>query len=131
MSRPVFSDQARGLRLAIIVAMIALAVLCIAWETFLAPLREGAWMLSIKALPVLMSLPGIIAGKIRTVQWWSMLILIYLAEGLVRATTETGIAANLAIAEVLLSVFIFGLVLVWCKIVRAPASEPAVQDRTA
>jgi len=116
------SDSYGGLRWSIIVAMALLAALCIAWEVWLAPLREGAWMLSLKAIPILLALPGMIAGRIRTFQWWSMLTMLYLAEGVVRAITESGPVVPLAWLEATLATFIFVLVLIYCKRVRAPAT---------
>lgn len=115
------NDSPAGLRWSIIVAMALLAALCIVWEIWLAPLREGAWMLSLKALPILLALPGMIASRIRTFQWWSMLTMIYLAEGVVRATTESGPVVPLAWLEAILATLIFVLVLIYCKLVRAPA----------
>ncbi|MGH1361056.1 MAG: DUF2069 domain-containing protein [Burkholderiaceae bacterium] len=115
------TEQAGALKWSIVVAMALLAALCIAWETALAPIREGAWLLSLKAIPLLMALPGMIRGRIRTFQWWSMLTMIYLSEGLVRATTETGLSQTLAWVEAGLSAIIFFMVLAWCKIVRKPA----------
>lgn len=118
--RQEYSEQAATLRWSIVIAMALLAALCVAWEVSLAPIRDGAWLLSLKALPLLLALPGMIKGRIRTFQWWSMLTMIYLSEGLVRATSETGFSQSLAWTEAALSALIFVLVLAWCKIVRKP-----------
>lgn len=123
--KPGYSAQQPRLRWAIVIAMWALVVLCVSWETALAPLREGAWLLGLKGLPVLLALPGMLAGRIRTFQWWSMLSMIYLAEGLVRGTTESGLSAQLAWAEAGLATLIFLMVLAWCKIVRGPKVSAA------
>ncbi len=125
MSRPFVVEQAPALRWAIVVTIAALAALCIAWETALAPLRPGAWMLSLKAVPLLLALPGMVAGKVRTMQWWSMLTMLYLTEGPVRATSESGAAVPLAWAEVALATLAFALILAWCRIVRAPVEQTA------
>lgn len=125
MSSLAVTDKASTLRWAIVVTMAALAALCIAWEIALAPLRPGAWMLSLKALPLLLALPGMVAGKVRTMQWWSMLTMLYLTEGLVRATSESGAAVPLAWLEAILATIAFGLILAWCRIARAPNAQPA------
>ncbi len=117
------TDSPAALRWSIIIAMSLLAALCIAWEIWLAPVREGAWMLSLKALPVLLALPGMIAGRIRTFQWWSMLTMIYLAEGVVRAMSESGLVVLLGWLEAALATVIFAMVLIYCKRVREPAQQ--------
>lgn len=100
-----------ALHYASIVSLIALALLCIAWEGKLAPLRPGGSMLILKALPLLLPLLGILRGKIYTYQWSSMLVLLYLAEGMVRAMTDKGLSATLALAELgIATVFFFSAI---------------------
>lgn len=89
-------------------SLIALIFLCVAWELVLAPLRPGGSWLVLKVLPLLLPLRGVLKRNLYTMQWASMLILLYLAEGLVRATTEPGISGLLGWAEVgLVSIFFF------------------------
>lgn len=90
-----------------IASLIALIFLLVAWEGWLAPLRPGGSMLILKVLPLLLPLFGILRGKRYTYQWASMLILIYFAEGAVRAWSDHGASALLAIGEVVLSVIFF------------------------
>ncbi|HLA33976.1 MAG TPA: DUF2069 domain-containing protein [Rhodocyclaceae bacterium] len=89
------------------VSLIALLFLCIAWELWLAPLRPGGSMLVLKSLPLCLPLLGILNGRRYTYQWTSLMILLYLAEGLVRATTEHGASQLLAAGEVLLASSLF------------------------
>ena len=112
-------------RLAMLVTMVLLAALCVAWETKLAPVRPGAWLLALKALPLLLALPGIARGHLRTVQWWSMIILLYLAEGLVRGASDQGFSALLGWIEAALAGACFGLILMWCRRVRVQAATTA------
>jgi len=95
-----------GLRAAACTALVALILLCLAWELWLAPLRPGGSYLAFKALPLVFPLVGILEGKRRTYQWSCMMILAYLAEGVVRAWSEHGAAQVLAALEIALS-FIF------------------------
>lgn len=88
-------------------SLLALIFLCIAWELWLAPLRPGGSWLVLKALPLLAPLRGTLRGRRYTCQWASMLILAYLAEGAVRAITDSGTAAALALAEALLAFAFF------------------------
>ncbi|MEQ1518564.1 MAG: DUF2069 domain-containing protein [Usitatibacteraceae bacterium] len=92
---------------AAIASLVALIALCIAWETFLAPLRPGGSWLMLKALPLLLPLFGILRGKRYTYQWASMFVLFYFTEGAVRAWSDRGLSANLALVEVALSVIFF------------------------
>ncbi len=99
-------------------------MLGIAWETWLAPLRPGAWLLSLKVVPLLFALPGIAAGRMRVHQWWSMLILGYLAEGVVRAASDAGISARLAWIETALCALAFTAIVLYVRRARhvpAPA----------
>jgi uncharacterized membrane protein len=89
-----------------VASMVALIALCIAWEMVLAPLRPGGSWLVLKVIPLLIPLRGILKRDVYTLQWSSMLILLYFAEGIVRALTDAGMSAMLGWAEVgLVSVF--------------------------
>jgi uncharacterized membrane protein len=89
-------------------SLVTLIILCIAWELVLAPLRPGGSWLVLKVLPLLLPLRGVLRRNLYTMQWSSMLILLYFMEGIVRATSDTGLSAALGWAEVALtSVFFF------------------------
>ena len=90
-----------------IVSLIALILLCLAWEGWLAPIRPGGSLLVVKAVPLLLPLFGILRGKLYSYQWSSMLILLYLTEGAVRAWSDHGLSAALAMTEVFLSVVFY------------------------
>jgi len=68
--------------------LVALALLCVAWEWWLAPLRPGGTALVLKALPLALALPGVLRRRVYTLQWASMLVLFYFAEGIVRGMTD-------------------------------------------
>jgi uncharacterized membrane protein len=85
--------------------VIALFVVCAAWELWLAP--TGNRTLAVKALPLLVPLFGLWRYRMYTFRWVSLMVWLYTCEGLVRATSERGAGAWLALAEVLLSVGIF------------------------
>jgi uncharacterized membrane protein len=89
-------------------SLIALILLCVAWELVLAPLRPGGSWLVLKVLPLLLPLRGVLKRDLYTMQWSSMLILLYFTEGIVRATSDQGLSATLGWIEVaLVSVFFF------------------------
>ena len=62
---------------------------------------------ALKAAPLALPLPGILLGRRYTYQWSSMLVLAYLAEGVVRAWSERGGAQWLAGAEIGMSLAFF------------------------
>src|SRR3954470_8101058 len=91
------------LRAAASAALLALIALALAWELWLAPLRPGGSLLALKALPPVPPLGGVLQGPGDAEQWASMLTLAYLAEGVTPAWGDTGLARQLAIAEMVLS----------------------------
>jgi uncharacterized membrane protein len=86
-------------------SLIGLIVLGLAWELWLAPTGSGT--LAIKVLPLLLPLPGLWRARMYTYRWVSLLVWIYFAEGVVRATTDKGLSAMLAGIEVLLCLVLF------------------------
>ena len=76
------------LRLTVLACTTGLILLCLAWELVLAPQRPGGSLLALKALPLIAALPAFLGGRIRAYQWWSMLILLYLCEGIVRGMSD-------------------------------------------
>src|SRR5262247_2420053 len=110
--------MAGSLRLTASAALIALIVLCLAWELWLAPLRPGGSLLALKAAPLALPLAGIYAGRRYTYQWSSLLVLAYFAEGVVRAWSESGTTQMLALGEVLLSVASFTCLVAYARLTR-------------
>jgi uncharacterized membrane protein len=95
----------RRSRLVAVLATTALALLCLAWELWLAPTGHGT--LAIKALPLLLPLPGLWRYRLYTYRWLSLMVWLYVTEGLVRATSDRGLGAGLAAVEVGLGLIIF------------------------
>ena len=108
----------RSLRAAAGSALILLIALCLAWELWLAPLRPGGSLVALKALPLALPLPGILAGRRYTYQWSSMLILAYFAEGVTRAWADTGLSRALAFGEVFLTVVFFAATVSYARATR-------------
>ena len=102
-------------------SLASLIVLCVAWELWLAPLRPGGSLVALKALPLALPLPGVLAGRRYTYQWSSLLILAYFAEGATRAWADSGIARSLALAEVALSLAFFAATVSYARLTRAGA----------
>ena len=92
----------RNLALASVVALI---LLCLAWELWLAPTGRGT--LALKVLPLLPAPFGLWRYRLYTYRWVALFIWLYVLEGLVRATSEAGTGQWLAMAEVGLGVVAF------------------------
>jgi uncharacterized membrane protein len=95
--------------------LILLAAVCLAWEMAVAPLRPGGSLLALKALPAIVPVAGVLQQRRYTFQWSSMLVLAYLAEGLVRAVTDQGASRAMAAAELALALTYFGIALAWLR----------------
>lgn len=96
--------RSRGLAVGSLLALLALAL---AWELWLAPLRPGGSWWALKALPLLLPLPGLWRGRLYTFRWTTLLLWFYVAEGLVRGTSESGPSALLAWGQTLLALVLF------------------------
>ena len=108
----------RSLRAAAAGALLTLILLCLAWELWLAPLRPGGSLVALKALPLALPLPGILAGRRYTYQWSSMLVLAYFAEGVTRAWGDAGLSRTLALGEAFLSVAFFSAAVSYARVTR-------------
>ncbi|TAM52373.1 MAG: DUF2069 domain-containing protein [Paraburkholderia sp.] len=111
-------------------ALVTLIVLAVAWERWLAPLRPGGSALVLKALPLACALPGVWRRKLYTLQWASMLVLLYLAEGVVRGMTDAGLSARLGWAEVALAALFIGCALAYLAPFKR-AARAAGRDASA
>jgi uncharacterized membrane protein len=95
-------ERVRALAVA---CLLALVMLGLAWELWLAPTGNRTWAL--KVLPLAGALAGLLKHRMYTYRWLSLLVWLYVAEGAVRATTERGIVVPLALAEIVLSLILF------------------------
>ncbi|MSP86294.1 MAG: DUF2069 domain-containing protein [Methylotenera sp.] len=106
------------LRIGASFSLIALILLCLAWESVLAPFKPNGSLLILKTLPLLLPLFGILHGKRYTYQWASLFILFYFMEGAVRAWSDVGLSARLALIEVGLTVVFFGCAIFYAQQTR-------------
>ena len=124
---PIDQGVLNRLRWTAVLSCVALILLSLAWERWLAPIRPGGSWLMLKAVPLLLPLPGLLKGKRYAYQWSSLLILIYLCEGLVRGTSDHGTSQVLAWLETLLAGIFFMSVLVFCYRTRPSLTNPALK----
>jgi uncharacterized membrane protein len=94
-----------SMRALALTGLLGLIVLGLAWELWLAPTGRGT--LALKVLPLLGCVLGLWRHRMYTFRWLSLLVWLYFMEGVVRATTETGLSRGLALLEVVFSVLLF------------------------
>lgn len=87
-------------------SLLGLIVLGLAWELWLAPTGRGT--LALKVLPLAIPIAGMLKNRLYTYRWVSLLIWIYFAEGVVRATSDrASLSALLAVVEIVLCIVAF------------------------
>jgi uncharacterized membrane protein len=111
------------------VSLFALFLLCLLWEIWLAPLRPGGTLLFLKALPLAFAFRGVSKGSLYTIQWTSMLVLVYLMEGVVRAMSDPpGPSILLAWLEIVLSSVFFLAALLYVRPAKRYAKQLKAQS---
>jgi uncharacterized membrane protein len=110
-------------------ALASLVVLIgwlVAWEVVIAPLHSGGWLLALKAVPLLIPLRGVLKRDLYTLQWSSMLILLYFTEGVVRAWgDQVELSRWMALGEVVLSCLYFACALLYLRPYKQAAKRMA------
>lgn len=114
------------LSLAASASLIALMVLCVLWEGWLAPVRPGGSWLTLKALPLLLPLFGILRGRRYTYQWTSMLSLLYFTEGVLRVG-DPGLMGVFAALELMLAMVLFFSTMFYARL-TAPSRQQRARD---
>jgi uncharacterized membrane protein len=106
LSPPGRVDATRWFAVAFLLALIVLSVL---WEMWLAPIRPGGSpvIAGIKALPLCIPLAGLLRMRMYTYRWLSLLVWLYFIDGVVRAYGATGTLLVLALLEILLCLLLF------------------------
>ena len=103
-------------------SLITLFLWCIVWEIWLAPLKPGGSLLFLKALPLAFAIRGVSKSSLYTMQWASMLILLYFMEGVVRVASDPpGPSIMMAWVEIVLSTIFFVAALAYLR----PAKKAA------
>ena len=88
-------------------SVLGLVALGLAWELWLAPLRPGGSWLVVKVLPLCLPLAGLLRNRMYTYRWVSLVVWLYFAEGAVRAYSDRGLSARLALLEIALCLVLF------------------------
>ena len=88
-----------------VASLLGLILLGLLWELRLAP--TGSGMLALKVLPLTLALPGVLRRRLYTYRWVSLLVWLYFIEGVVRASGDRGLSAQLALLELSLTLTLF------------------------
>ncbi|WP_050478612.1 DUF2069 domain-containing protein [Herbaspirillum rhizosphaerae] len=122
------TQRFRFFHLGAAISLVALIVLCVAWELALAPLRPGGSWMVLKVIPLLFPLRGVLKRDVYTMQWSSMLILLYFTEGIVRATSDrVAMSVTLGWVEVALTCIYFLCAILYLHPYKKAAKEIARQ----
>ena len=95
------------LRAVLLLSSLLLALEIVLWECWLAPLRPGGSMLVLLAVPVLGMSYAAWRRSNYGLQICSILVLVYLTEGVMRAINDRGMSQLLAIIEIVLVALFF------------------------
>lgn len=119
-------DTAKFFHTAAVISLVFLICWLVAWEAVISPLHPGSWLLALKALPLLLPLRGVIKRDLYTLQWSSMMILVYFAEGAVRAWADQAEASRImALGEVILVLVYFASALLYLRPFKKEAQRLA------
>jgi uncharacterized membrane protein len=109
-----------------IASLVLLIAWLVAWEVFVAPLHPGGSWLALKAVPLLIPLGGVIKRDIYTLQWSSMVILLYFTEGAVRAWSDMlPVSQFMAWGEIVLVCIYFTCALLYLRPYKKAAKRIA------
>ncbi len=116
-----------------VASLVGLIVVGLAWELWLAPLREGGSWWAIKVLPLAVPLAGLLKNRMYTYRWVSLLVWLYFTEGVVRATSgESGMSTLMAVLQTLLCIALFVACALHVRLrLRAAGPEAVAADVAA
>jgi uncharacterized membrane protein len=117
-------DGSAHWRRATAASLLALALLELLWELWLAPLKPGGSWLALKAVPLLALTPGVARSRVRARQWTLLLLPWYGAEGVVRAFSENGRQALCAGTAAALALAALAAGLGWFRAQGRPERPP-------
>ncbi len=108
-----------------VVATLALIALGLAWELVLAP--TGARSLALKVVPLAALLPGLVRMRLSTYRAMSLWVWLYALEGALRAASDEGLSARLAMVELALAFALFAACVLHVRARIGPRKKAAAQ----
>ena len=101
-----------------VVAVVAMIFLVAAWELWLAPMNGSPSWVVLKAFILMLPLRGLLYGRRYTYQWYTMFVLLFFMEGVMRAWSDQGLSQILAGVQVALTVISFVSATLYAKYSR-------------
>ena len=98
-------DVVRLTRALAVGGLLAMIVLGLAWELWLAPTGNRTWAL--KVLPLAIPIAGLLKHRMYTYRWLSLVIWLYFIEGVVRAWSDPPPGNRLALIQIALCLAAF------------------------
>ena len=90
-----------------VACLISMSIWCVLWEGYLTTnVGNGSWM-TIKSIPIILPLFGILRNKVKAYQYSVLLVFPYFIEGTVRTYADTGVDYTMAVGELTLSLLTF------------------------
>ncbi len=109
-----------------IASLVVMIGWLIAWEVVIAPVHPGGSLLALKVLPLFIPLRGVLKRELYTLQWSSMVILLYFTEGVVRAWSDQAeLSRFMAWGEIVLSILYFACALLFLRPYKQKAKRLA------
>ncbi|CAM5791001.1 DUF2069 domain-containing protein [Castellaniella caeni] len=106
--------------------LLGLIALCVGWELWWAPLRPHGSLMALKAVPLLFAVRGVLRARLYTLQWVSMLSLLYLMEGVVRAWSDIlPLSRALAGLEIVLALGLYLAAILYVRPAKRAAKAAA------
>jgi len=112
-------------------SVLALIVLSLAWELYLAPLRPGGSWLVLKALPLCIPLAGLLKNRMYTYRWVSLVVWLYFIEGVVRGWNDKPPGNYLGLMEIGLCLTLFAACTLHVRLRLAHPHKPDTREPTA
>lgn len=123
---PTVTAAQRNAQRVAIGAWFALAVVCVLWELWLAPLRPGGSWLVLKVVPLLVPARGLVRADVAAFQWATLIVLLYVAEAAVRAF-EPAPHSTLAWIEFALAATFYAAAIVYLRPFKLAARRRRVE----
>lgn len=120
---PVDDAVVGATRSAVVALLVALTGLGLLWELWLAP--TGSRALALKVVPLLLPLAGVLALRVSSYRALSLMVWLYVAEGAMRAVSDRGLSAQLALLEVTLCMALFAACVLHIRRRTRAAPAPA------
>lgn len=98
--------------------VVTMIFLVAAWELWLAPMNGSPSWVVLKAFILMLPLRGLLHGRRYTYQWYTMFILLFFMEGVMRAWSDKGLSQMLAGIQVALTVISFVSATLYAKYSR-------------